>query len=97
MELPLRLVAAPGARIVRRADGVTEIRPTAPQIEGTVADACRILGGVGPDVVYELIAAGVIQAYKPNPTRRKGRWRVVLASVWAIKETVAEGAAGEKD
>jgi hypothetical protein len=86
MELPLGLTVASSVRAHRRADGVVELRSRPPQVEGTVRDACEALGGVDENLVYELIATGQIRAYKPNPMAKKGRWRVVMASVWSLKE-----------
>lgn len=94
LELPLRICASPAVRVVRRADGVTELRPHAPQIEGTVQDACRILGGVGKKVVYGLIEEGLIRAYKPAAGGAINRhWRVLMETVWEYKQGLMAHAA----
>jgi hypothetical protein len=91
LELPLGLVASSSVSARRRADGVIELRARAPQLEGTVRDAREALGGVSTTVIYELLATGQIRGYKANPGARKSRWRILMGSVWALKERQLRG------
>ncbi len=53
---------------------------------GSVATACRMLGGCDRHDLYGLIRGGLVKAYKLNVTRTNSHWRVDLLSVWEYKQ-----------
>ncbi len=52
----------------------------------SVQAACKILGDCDRQVIYDLAAAGLISAYKLNPTKRNSHLKVDLLSVWEHKQ-----------
>lgn len=48
---------------------------------GSVAQACKILGGCGRQSIYDLVHAGLITAYKLKPWRSNSHWRIDLVTV----------------
>ena len=53
---------------------------------GCVQRACKILDGCDRQVIYDLHAAGLIAAYKLNPTKRNSHLKVDLLSVWEHRQ-----------
>ncbi len=52
----------------------------------SVQAACKILDGCDRQVIYDLHEAGLIKAYKLNPTKRNSHLKVDLLSVWEHKQ-----------
>jgi hypothetical protein len=62
--------------------------------EGSVAQACRILGGCSREALYDLIHSGVVEAYKMRPDKSNSHWRVDLLSCWNHKMRQLGGRSG---
>lgn len=59
---------------------------------GGVANACKVLDDCDRHVIYELIEAGAIVAYKLQPHRANSHWKIDLLSVWTHKQNQIQGA-----
>ncbi len=61
----------------------------------SVANACRLLYGMDPDRLRELLHAGIIQGVRPNlapgQTPKNHKWRVNMASVMSYRAGMPGG------
>jgi hypothetical protein len=53
---------------------------------GSTQAACRILDDCDREVIYELVAMGMIRGWKLRPHRSNSHWRIDLLSVWEHKQ-----------
>lgn len=90
LQLPLRLSAAPDVSVVHFPDGEIRLRPRAPLVTGSTADAARVLG-LSPRQIRRMVHAGEIRAWRPGR-----RWlRIDMASVYALHKSRALGHTGQ--
>lgn len=58
---------------------------------GSVKKACEMLDGCDREVIYDLIAVGLVRGYKLRPHRPNSHWKVDLLSVWEHKQRQLSG------
>jgi len=75
LQLALHFNVSQGVKMDRLPDGSVHLKPGKMMVEGTVRDACRMLGGISTHRVRILIQTGEIKAWKPmgRRARRDGK------------------------
>ena len=53
--------------------------------EGSVKKACAVLGCTRQQI-YDLISAGLVDAWKVKPHRPNSHWKLDMLSVWRFKK-----------
>jgi hypothetical protein len=85
-QLELTFSSSMDVRVNRLPNGEVHLKPGKITVSGTVRDACRVLGGCCPQVIYALIREGEIIAKKPKPNAPNSKYRVDMTTVYALDE-----------
>ncbi|WP_009960362.1 hypothetical protein [Verrucomicrobium spinosum] len=84
-QLLLGFTSSITVKVTPHPGGGVLVTPGKVLVEGSVSDAAKALGLPNKQLVYLLIEEKEIHAWKPNARAKNGKYRVNMASVYALK------------